>query len=656
MKRMATWLIMFLLLLSGCAKETDQFDSKKVLELLQVYYSPYYVEESGIIENSDGEAYDPNIEMYDVCEDYNEESELAGEKLYEVKVNLATGEAQELGENGSVMDSFNLRDINSASVEEESNDYKEKAKNEKGNTIAAFQGEIEQYKYLDRDERFLFWLRDGEYVITDLNGVIIEDADGKLKSDYLATEDEGIQDIFGNDVEERFIQDAEHEKILSVCRMEDRDVIWVWESQETPLDTKIIIKGFDEEGNELCRINSDDPQIKKENVSDNFKDITHIEYSGDVTCRIVDKNRRDLFSVNIETGELLDPRGEFSDGFAVVEFDHYIQDIHGNTVKELPYDIFKNTANYREGLFFSGTSKKFYDVELNERIDLSDYNISYGGDEWKEEYSFKDGYCGIEALNENGTRFYGVINQKGDWVVEMSDTLSAQGDKYRGKATETKLNLGRRFYDIETKEFTTPPEGFWEKDPDLINGAYYFLNDEEGIFYCYDIDKDIISKVGETEEKDTSGRLQVDSGNEKIDIAHGLGMDWEKFNSEVLQDKFDRKVIKQGVIDCYMENQDRGVICNLANEDDNTIWAISLEEVESPYCIEGVYVGQELSKAEEELEKRKFEFAYDDILDDEAKELYGNKYEYSSTYTNDKEGKEVILFVQEKKIRAVVVN
>ena len=37
-------------------------------------------------------------------------------------------------------------------------------------------------------------------------------------------------------------------------------------------------------------------------------------------------------------------------------------------------------------------------------------------------------------------------------------------------------------------------------------------------------------------------------------------------------------------------------------------------------------------------------------------ELYGNKYEYSSTYTNDKEGKEVILFMQEKKIRAVVVT
>lgn len=501
MKRIEMWLVICMLLLTGCAKETDRYTSEEVLELLRAYYSPYYVEESGIIENADGEAYDPNIEMYDVCENYDEESRLAGEKFYEVKVNLATGEAQELGESGSITDSYNLEDINQTAVEKESNDDAKDPKNEKENTIAAFQGEIEQYKYLDRDDRFLFWLKDGNYIITELNGKIIMDTDVKLESEYLLIEDERIQDIFGNDVEDRFIQDETHEKILNVCHMEARDVIWVWESQETPLDTKIIIKGFDEEGNELCRINSDDPQIEEKNLSDNFKDITHIEYSGDVTCRIVDKNRRELFSINIETGELLDPQGEFSDGFAVIEFNQYIQDIHGNTVKELPYDIFKDVANYREGLFFSGTSRKFYDIELNEKIDLSNYNILYGGDEWKEEYSFKDGYCGIEASNENGTRFYGVINQEGDWVVEMSDTLSAQGDEYRGKLTETKLNLGGRFYDIETKEITDPPEGFWEKAPDLINGAYYFLNDEEVIFYCYDIDNDIISKAGETEEK-----------------------------------------------------------------------------------------------------------------------------------------------------------
>ena len=121
MKRIVVWLSVCVLL-SGCAKETEGYDREKVLELLQAYYSPYYVEESGIIENSDGEAYDSNIEMYDVCEDYNEESDLAGEKIYEVKVNLATGEAQELSESGSVMDSFNLKDILSASVEKKSND------------------------------------------------------------------------------------------------------------------------------------------------------------------------------------------------------------------------------------------------------------------------------------------------------------------------------------------------------------------------------------------------------------------------------------------------------------------------------------------------------------------------------------------------------
>lgn len=127
-------------------------------------------------------------------------------------------------------------------------------------------------------------------------------------------------------------------------------------------------------------------------------------------------------------------------------------------------------------------------------------------------------------------------------------------------------------------------------------------------------------------------------------------MRWEKFNSEVLAVKFD-----WSAVDYYMENQDNGIICSLVNEDDDTIWAISLRDTESPYCIEGVYVGQELSEAEEELEKRGYVFSYDDRLDDELKGLYDNKYDYSSTYANDKDKKKMFLYVKEKKIRAAVV-
>lgn len=520
MKRIAVWVMMCMLLLAGCADEAEHYTSEEALELLRAYYSPYYVEESEIIDNSDEEVYDPNIEMYDVCEDYDEEYGLAGAKLYGVKVNLATGKVQELSESGSVTDSYNLESINSIVVKKESSDDAEDYDNEKENTITTFQGEIERYKYLDRDDRFMFWLKDGNYVITDFNGKIITNSE--LKSQYLSVEDEGIQDVFGKDVEDRFIQDEAHEKVLNVCRMETRDVIWVRESQETPLDTKIVIKGFDEEGNELCRISSDDPRIEQENLSDNFKDISYVEYSGDITCRIVGENRTDLFCVNVETGELLDPRGQFSDGFAVINFNHYIQDIHGNTVRELPYDIFKSVANYREGLFFSATSGKFYDINLNEKIDLSQYDLLCWGDEWKEDYCFKDGYCGIEASNENGTRFYGVIDKQGNWIVEMSDTLAYQGDEYRGKVTETKIILGSRFYDIETQEFIEPPEEFWQQEPKLIDGVYYFLDKDDGIFYCYDVDRNEIGRLEEKQEEEHD----KDQG-EAVESKHSYQLDEE---------------------------------------------------------------------------------------------------------------------------------
>lgn len=603
MKRIVT-LLLCLLLVSGCGEEAKNCTSEEALEMLQTYYEPYYVEESAIVESSDEDDYDPNIEMYNVCKDYDEEYGMAGEILFEVKVNLRTGQAEELGNSGSVMDSYNLKDIDTGDNEEKEEldvEYSEE-KEQKENTIASYQGEIQRYEYLDRDNLFLFWLKDGNHVITDLQGKILENADVELKSEYLTVE-EGIWDIFGNDVQDRFIHDDSHEKILNVCRMDERDVIWVWESQETALDTKIVIKGFDEKGNELYRINSDDPQIEEANLSGGFKDISYVEYSGDVTCRIVDKNRRDLFSINMETGELLDPRGQFSDGFAVIDFNNYIQDIHGNTVRELPYDTFKATANYREELFFSATSGKFYDIDLNEKIDLSNYDILCWGDEWKEEYCFKDGYCGIEASNENGTRFYGVIDKQGNWIVEMSDTLAFQGDKYRGKVTETKLNLGGRFYDIETQEFTEPPEGFWEQGPELIDGVYYFLNKEEGTFYCYDADRNEISRLDQKEREEGQKQSQTTSENEKIDITSGLGMEWQEFHPGIVKEDFEETVVSEDGNSFDMECEDVGMYCGI-NEDE--IYLLGLYDVVSDYCIGRAYIGQDLQAGENELREQGF--------------------------------------------------
>lgn len=110
MKKIIVWLLACGLLLSGCEEGADQYTSEEVLTLLEEYYSPYYVKET---ENgdTDEEASGSNIETYDVYEDYDEEYEIAGEKIYEVKVNLITGQLKQkiVGESGGL--STNLEQI-----------------------------------------------------------------------------------------------------------------------------------------------------------------------------------------------------------------------------------------------------------------------------------------------------------------------------------------------------------------------------------------------------------------------------------------------------------------------------------------------------------------------------------------------------------------
>ena len=71
--------------------------------------------------------------------------------------------------------------------------------------------------------------------------------------------------------------------------------------------------------------------------------------------------------------------------------------------------------------------------------------------------------------------------------------------------------------------------------------------------------------------------------------------------------------------------------------------------------LDGAGTTTQRERIRDELEKRGYVFSYDDRLDDELKGLYDNKYDYSSTYANDKDKKNMFLYVKEKKIRAAVV-
>lgn len=363
----------------------------------------------------------------------------------------------------------------------ESDDYSE-TEDEMENKFD-YQGSVDHIVYREKDRLFSVFDYYGNQIFIDLEGNVIEKPE--LISKYLQFDSENSEviDMYNNDVTEQFVKDPEHEKVIGVCHMLERDVVWVKERNETPEHSQIVIKGFDEDGNELCRVDSDNSYFNQYDA-ENFQYIKSVAYAGDTVCRICYTRgyTEGLFSINVETGEIL-RNGEFSDGYTVLSGEG-IQDVHGKylVVKDdtLP-EMLYNTCRYSDGMFFSKDTKKFYDINLNEKIDLSEYDLFFGTDN-----VFKDGYCGIEVMNDMGTRFYGIIDTDGNWIIELTDTLDHQWNQYIGKISENKILLGSgKVYNLLTKEF--------EEYPSLINdvrvdGKCYYVNDA-GEICIYDIEK-----------------------------------------------------------------------------------------------------------------------------------------------------------------------
>lgn len=435
-----------------------------------------------------------------------------------------------------------------------------------------YQGMVEEFSYLVRDELFHLKLTNGEAVYIDLAGK--EQYPDKLNSDYLSTDaitmDDGrvydfeIYDLHGNNVSNRFIKDRDHEQVLGICRMDDYDIVCVLSFEETPLSSLAVVKIYDEKGNELCRVDSDNEYFK--NGIDSFKRFDRVEYAGDMVCRIKDTSKQRVFSINVETGELLDPTGNFSDGYAVVSTyeGKKIQDVHGNYVVDLDGDEFDTVMDYSDGLFMSLSSGIFYNLYLNKVIDLSQYDLIWSSSadvsqrrDWSKadkEFVFKDGFCNITVKNESGTRFHGIIDTNGNWVKELSDIQTSEYDE---RISETKIEIGSQIYDIKTKIYTDMPSDV--KGGKWVNGKYYYINDYNE-FCIFTLD-DTLAESDEKEEIDDDFSEQiVTKSNERDDIT----------DQNVSEHMVDFRITASSVLQEKGYNYDPR---NMADLDMTTCWA-----------------------------------------------------------------------------------
>ena len=362
------------------------------------------------------------------------------------------------------------------------------------NTGQVYEAVIEKIKYLKRDDLFLLSTSQGEKIVVDKQGIIL-DTDltqnmEKLHSIYLEMQmgSEYIYDLYGNELHSRFIKNEKTEELLSLCSLEEQDIVWVRESNETPTESTIILKAFDEQGNELCRVDSNS---REDFSAADFKAVRGINYSGDNTCRvsITRGTAEPYFCINVLTGEILNSDCQFSEGYSITYsmqgyHGNNIQDTHGNYLLSENGDArLKHARRIGNGLFFNPGEKCFYNLNLEPVIDLSQYGLLMWRGEEDKTYIFKDGYCGVEVQNDAGKRFYGVIDTQGNWVMELTDEY---GDiDYDEKLTDDLLRFGGYIYKIDTGEMKRIPmvEGC------IVDGKSYYI-DSNGQFACYDCETD----------------------------------------------------------------------------------------------------------------------------------------------------------------------
>ncbi len=372
--------------------------------------------------------------------------------------------------------------------------------------------------YLDRDDLFLLTTKTGEKYVTDANGNAQRLKDAKLKSLYLytATDMEGrtaamaspdiLYDIYGNDLTNHFVKDEAHEKLLGVCKMEDKDVVWVRRREETPEASRVIFTAYNEAEEPIVQFDSNNPNINKKssNWLDKLLNASHARYIGSNVCMI------ETLCINVDTQEIFEADGEpftkfrkgegeakFIDGYAVVNQNvgHNIRDVHGNYLYSKDgEDILDDALPYSCGLFFNKETQKFYDVNLNEKIDLSQYKAVTAVSDYDDKPMFIDGYCGIVVYNDAGTQFFGIIDTNGNWVMELTDTVSEWWNGYSRKISDNTLQLsGGKIYNIQTKTVSDDPRKDFNRNNNdiIVDGTLYYVNN--GKFNSYDYD----NKVGD---------------------------------------------------------------------------------------------------------------------------------------------------------------
>lgn len=355
-------------------------------------------------------------------------------------------------------------------------------------------------EYLSEDNIFILTTDYGNRYAVTTNGNAHYLSGVTLKSHYLKVFDDAILNAYGDDVTSKFISDTNTESLLGICEYEDDYSVWTLKDEETPTNSKLVLTGYDYDGNVLLSIDSDDYSFISENSLPTYlgENIFCFGSSGGypryiVNCINIDT--KDHFSFTMETGD------KFNNGYIIDQNNHDILNTKGEITYEDDEKLKNDIHDVDEGMFINFQSGKFYNInDLSLAIDLSEYKFvgvssGFNNIDWEKTkdgaFMFIDGYCGIRIQNDNKNFFFGVIDTSGNWVMEPEQVDSFYGSScsYYGKLADDLLDVNGKVFSIKSKEFSENPvkPKYLTKSTNIDGVAYYI--DDDGYFCSYDYSK-----------------------------------------------------------------------------------------------------------------------------------------------------------------------
>ena len=394
---------------------------------------------------------------------------------------------------GTAASSFNTE--TTPDSEEGKDTYAHSTASEPAETVEQYQGMISEAFYLDLDKLIMIELNNGERHYINLDGTCASDSI-TLQSQYFC---QRSVDDFVNIYDEEISFSSDKGALYSydgITSTPEGDVIWVQTETSDLNGTVNTLTAYDEFQNVIFQMDSNDPIFSEPGRSkDDLKNSVGYNCNGVSYCGGRIFCVADIL-INIDTGEKFENYGEnFSSGYGISI--HGIRDVHGNFVIDAATSpAFRQIVNedsgftqFQDGLFYVSNSKRFYDINLNCVLDLSQYNIT------SDSLRFQDNLCAVELRNPDGDALYGLIDKQGNWVFGPSDDTDLPiFYPYDGRVSASKVLFGGtlttgKIYDLKDQTFAAIPLYHpYAEDIALLGGYCYYL--ESGELKCYDIEQE----------------------------------------------------------------------------------------------------------------------------------------------------------------------